>query len=116
MPGVGSSYKPRLRKDSRHSMPGCLELVVRTMRRCRLRCASFRFRRCADNYIWLLADAAGNALIVDPGEAAPVLATLQRERLAPCRYPAHASPSWTISVASPESWGEASGPAGRRAA
>ncbi len=37
----------------------------------------------ADNYIWLLADAAGNALIVDPGEAAPVLATLQRERLTP---------------------------------
>jgi hydroxyacylglutathione hydrolase len=37
----------------------------------------------ADNYIWLLADAAGNALIVDPGEAAPVLATFRRERLAP---------------------------------
>jgi len=37
----------------------------------------------ADNYIWLLADAAGNALIVDPGEAAPALATLRRERLAP---------------------------------
>jgi hydroxyacylglutathione hydrolase len=27
-----------------------------------------------DNYIWLLADAAGRALAVDPGEAAPVLA------------------------------------------
>lgn len=27
-----------------------------------------------DNYIWLLADAAGRALVVDPGEAAPVLA------------------------------------------
>jgi hydroxyacylglutathione hydrolase len=25
-----------------------------------------------DNYIWLLADDAGNALVVDPGEAAPV--------------------------------------------
>jgi hydroxyacylglutathione hydrolase len=37
----------------------------------------------ADNYIWLLADAAGNALIVDPGEAAPVLSALQREQLAP---------------------------------
>jgi len=37
----------------------------------------------ADNYIWLLADAAGNTLIVDPGEAAPVLAALQRERLRP---------------------------------
>jgi hydroxyacylglutathione hydrolase len=37
----------------------------------------------ADNYIWLLADANGNALIVDPGEAAPVLAALQREQLKP---------------------------------
>jgi hydroxyacylglutathione hydrolase len=37
----------------------------------------------ADNYIWLLADAAGSTLIVDPGEAAPVLAALQRERLDP---------------------------------
>jgi len=27
-----------------------------------------------DNYIWLLADGAGRALVVDPGEAAPVLA------------------------------------------
>jgi hydroxyacylglutathione hydrolase len=27
-----------------------------------------------DNYIWLLADEAGRAVIVDPGEAAPVLA------------------------------------------
>lgn len=34
-----------------------------------------------DNYIWLLADAAGNALIVDPGEAAPVIEVLQREQL-----------------------------------
>ena len=38
----------------------------------------------ADNYIWLLADAEGNTLIVDPGDAAPVLAALQRERLVPC--------------------------------
>lgn len=29
-----------------------------------------------DNYIWTLADAAGQALIVDPGEAAPVLAAV----------------------------------------
>ena len=29
-----------------------------------------------DNYIWLLRDADGRALIVDPGEAAPVLAAL----------------------------------------
>ncbi|TDK28717.1 hydroxyacylglutathione hydrolase [Luteimonas aestuarii] len=28
----------------------------------------------SDNYIWTLADDAGNAVIVDPGEAAPVLA------------------------------------------
>ena len=27
-----------------------------------------------DNYVWLLADDAGRALVVDPGEAAPVLA------------------------------------------
>lgn len=26
----------------------------------------------SDNYIWLLADDAGNALVVDPGDAAPV--------------------------------------------
>lgn len=35
----------------------------------------------ADNYIWLLADAPGDAVVVDPGEAAPVLAALARERL-----------------------------------
>lgn len=29
-----------------------------------------------DNYIWLLRDAAGRTLIVDPGDAAPVLAAL----------------------------------------
>lgn len=29
-----------------------------------------------DNYVWLLRDAAGRALVVDPGEAAPVLAAL----------------------------------------
>ena len=37
----------------------------------------------ADNYIWLLADSGGRALIVDPGEAAPVLAALAREKLTP---------------------------------
>ena len=36
-----------------------------------------------DNYIWLLADRDGNALIVDPGDAAPVLAALRREHLVP---------------------------------
>src|SRR5512146_9297 len=36
----------------------------------------------ADNYIWLLA-RGNHCLIVDPGEAAPVLAALQRERLTP---------------------------------
>ncbi len=30
-----------------------------------------------DNYIWLLRDAAGRALIVDPGDAAPVFAALE---------------------------------------
>lgn len=29
-----------------------------------------------DNYIWLLRDAAGRALVVDPGDATPVLAAL----------------------------------------
>jgi len=36
----------------------------------------------ADNYIWLLADGS-QCLIVDPGEAPPVLAALQRELLTP---------------------------------
>jgi hydroxyacylglutathione hydrolase len=35
----------------------------------------------SDNYIWLLADAAGQALVVDPGEAAPVEAALVRDGL-----------------------------------
>jgi hydroxyacylglutathione hydrolase len=37
----------------------------------------------ADNYIWLLADASGHALIVDPGDADPVLDALQRRQLQP---------------------------------
>ncbi|GAB3382927.1 hydroxyacylglutathione hydrolase [Lysobacter fragariae] len=36
----------------------------------------------ADNYIWTLADDAGRAVIVDPGDAAPVLAAA-REGLQP---------------------------------
>jgi len=36
----------------------------------------------ADNYIWTLSDHAGNALIVDPGDATPVL-TAAREGLRP---------------------------------
>lgn len=36
----------------------------------------------SDNYIWLLADAAGHALVVDPGEAAPVEAALAQDGLA----------------------------------
>lgn len=35
----------------------------------------------SDNYIWLLADATGSALVVDPGEAAPVHRALTREAL-----------------------------------
>ncbi len=35
-----------------------------------------------DNYIWLLADASGNALVVDPGEAEPVRQALARDGLA----------------------------------
>ena len=35
----------------------------------------------SDNYVWLLADASGAAIAVDPGEAAPVRAALAREKL-----------------------------------
>ena len=35
----------------------------------------------ADNYIWLLADAAGTAVVVDPGEAAPVRTALAKASL-----------------------------------
>jgi hydroxyacylglutathione hydrolase len=35
----------------------------------------------SDNYIWLLADAAGDALVVDPGEAGPVRAAIERDGL-----------------------------------
>ncbi|HSN18459.1 MAG TPA: hydroxyacylglutathione hydrolase [Gammaproteobacteria bacterium] len=35
----------------------------------------------ADNYIWLLADMAGNAAVVDPGDAAPVQRTLDARNL-----------------------------------
>jgi hydroxyacylglutathione hydrolase len=34
-----------------------------------------------DNYFWLAHDAAGNALVVDPGDAAPVQAALARQNL-----------------------------------
>ncbi len=36
-----------------------------------------------DNYIWLFADLAGRTLIVDPGDAAPVLEVLRSEQLTP---------------------------------
>jgi hydroxyacylglutathione hydrolase len=36
-----------------------------------------------DNYIWLVADRAGRTLIVDPGDAAPVLDILGSEQLTP---------------------------------
>lgn len=32
----------------------------------------------SDNYIWALADDAGDAIVVDPGDAAPVMAAAQR--------------------------------------
>jgi hydroxyacylglutathione hydrolase len=35
----------------------------------------------SDNYVWLLADASGAAIAVDPGEAAPVRVALDREGL-----------------------------------
>lgn len=37
-----------------------------------------------DNYIWLLADAAGNAAAVDPGDAAPVNAAVDARNLKLC--------------------------------
>ncbi len=36
-----------------------------------------------DNYIWLLDDRQGRCIIVDPGEAQPVLVALQRLQLSP---------------------------------
>ncbi|HEX5305716.1 MAG TPA: MBL fold metallo-hydrolase, partial [Dyella sp.] len=35
----------------------------------------------ADNYIWLLHDDAGNALVVDPGESEPVERALDERHL-----------------------------------
>jgi hydroxyacylglutathione hydrolase len=35
----------------------------------------------SDNYIWLLHDDLGNALVVDPGQAEPVLEELSRQKL-----------------------------------
>lgn len=35
----------------------------------------------ADNYVWMLYDDAGNAIVVDPGDAAPVEAALREHRL-----------------------------------
>lgn len=35
----------------------------------------------SDNYVWLLADASGTAIAVDPGEAEPVRAALARAKL-----------------------------------
>ena len=35
----------------------------------------------ADNYIWLLHDDSGNAIVIDPGEAAPVEAALSARKL-----------------------------------
>ncbi|WP_380182210.1 hydroxyacylglutathione hydrolase [Kalamiella sp. sgz302252] len=36
-----------------------------------------------DNYIWILNNEQGDCLIVDPGEAAPVLATLEKNQWRP---------------------------------
>ena len=38
----------------------------------------------ADNYIWLLHDDAGRAIVVDPGEAAPVKQALAERQLTLC--------------------------------
>lgn len=36
-----------------------------------------------DNYVWTLTDDQGHCLLVDPGEASPVLAAIQARRLTP---------------------------------
>ena len=36
-----------------------------------------------DNYIWVLSEDSGRCLIVDPGEAAPVLAAIEQNRWQP---------------------------------
>ena len=41
----------------------------------------FSVRALRDNHVWILADAAGDAVLVDPGEAAPVAAALQAAHL-----------------------------------
>lgn len=38
----------------------------------------------SDNYIWLLHDAAGNAMAVDPGDAEPVIAYIEAASLRLC--------------------------------
>ncbi|HEY9131429.1 MAG TPA: MBL fold metallo-hydrolase, partial [Dyella sp.] len=38
----------------------------------------------ADNYIWLLYNDAGHAIVVDPGEAAPVESALAERQLTLC--------------------------------
>lgn len=44
---------------------------------------SYQHSRLRDNYIWLLDDRQGRCIIVDPGEAQPVLEALQRLQLTP---------------------------------
>lgn len=36
-----------------------------------------------DNYIWVLSDDAGHCLIVDPGEAAPILRAIKENNWQP---------------------------------
>ena len=43
----------------------------------------FPVRAFRDNYIWVLSDAAGHCLVVDPGDAAPVRDYLNAENLKP---------------------------------
>ena len=41
----------------------------------------FPVRALRDNYVWVLANAGGDALVVDPGEAAPVIEALHARGL-----------------------------------
>lgn len=44
----------------------------------------FPVRAFRDNYIWVLSDATGRCLVVDPGDPAPVRDYLNAESLKPC--------------------------------
>ncbi len=46
-----------------------------------------------DNYIWVLSENNGRCIIVDPGEAAPVLAAIEENPMAARSHCTNPSPS-----------------------